>query len=200
MIVQEINLYQERFKEKTLLLSAAHMVIISGIAVLLLVLSSYWYSSDFSQAETQHQNYLQQKQQSTQQLETLRKKLESLLADSRIDRQLTKISRDISVRKRMVDFVAKNQFGSGEGFSENLGVLSEFKIDDVWLNEISIADDYIKLSGSALHAEDVPEYFNQFQNRELFNGRVFDVFELDRAQDRDWKVDFIIASRALTDE
>lgn len=200
MIVQQINLYQDRFKEKKILLSALQIVIITSLCVLLLVLSSYWYKDSYTTADKQNQELLLKKQQVNQQLEKQKRKLEALLDDNRVDRQLAQISHDISVRKRMIDFVVNNQFGSGQGFAKNLAALSELKVEDVWLNEITLAQNYVKLSGSALRAENIPEYFNQISNRDLFNGRVFEIFELDRTQGSDWKVDFVIASSAEVDE
>jgi hypothetical protein len=200
MIVQEINLYQDRFKEKKLLLSAQHSLILLAIVVLVLMVSSYFYA-ELTQLEQIRldQNTLQ-KMQSTQRLEKLKKELQLLLANDEYDNKIAQVSKDIKVRKRMIDFVGNNQFGSGEGFSEDLSVLAGLPSNNLWLNQISLAGNYIKLSGSALNAESVPEYFNQFQSRDLFEGHSFDVFELGREAQRDWKVDFVIASRAVSDE
>ena len=197
MIVQEINLYQERFREKKIILSASHSLMLLGVVVVFLAFSSYWYQQQFQLAELQNKDYLSQKQQSTQQLEALRKKLQGLLANNPFDREIDAISNDIAVRNRIINFVGSNQFGSGEGFSSNLTALSEISVSNVWLSEISLAGDYMKLSGSAIQAENIPEYFNQFRQRQLFNGQVFDVFELERLKEQDWKVDFLIASRVV---
>lgn len=200
MIVQQINLYQDRFKPKKLILSAFQMAVITGLLSFALLTGSFWFEDQMDRTERQNQHLLAQKQQQTQTLDQLRKKLETLLADNRIDQQITDVSRNITVLKHMIDYVENNQFGSGKGFSENLQALSGFHIADVWLNEISLSENDMTLSGSALRAENVPEYFTQFRKRDLFAGRMFDVFELDRKKERDWKVDFIIASRAVVDE
>jgi len=200
MLNQSINLYQDRFKEKKVLLSAVHMLFITGLSVLVLLASGYWINEQHALALEQNQQYQQQKQQATQQLESVKKRLEKLLAESEVDQQLNRVTQDIAVRKQMIDFVANNQFGSGQGFSENLNALSEIQVKNVWLDEISLAEDFVKLSGSALNAEKVPEYFNSFRDRRLFDGRVFDIFELERKRERNWKVDFIIASQVAFNE
>ncbi len=200
MIIQEINLYQDRFKEKKLLLSAQHSLILFAVVILVLMVSSYFYAGMTEQEQLRLDQNTRQKIQSNQRLEELKKQLQKLLANDQFDKKITQVSKDIKVRKRMIDFVDNNQFGSGEGFSEELGVLAELPSKNLWLNQISLASNYIKLSGSALNAQSVPEYFNQFQSRDLFEGHVFDVFELGREAQRDWKVDFVIASRVLSDE
>ncbi len=200
MIIQEINLYQDRFKEKKLLLSAQHSLILFAVVILVLMVSSYFYAGMTEQEQLRLDQNTRQKIQSNQRLEELKKQLQKLLANDQFDKKITQVSKDIKVRKRMIDFVDNNQFGSGEGFSEELGVLAELPSKNLWLNQISLASNYIKLSGSALNAQSVPEYFNQFQSRDLFEGHVFDVFELGREAQRDWKVDFVIASRVVSDE
>lgn len=200
MIVQEINLYQDRFKPRKLWFSALQSVILLGALMLLLMVSSYWYQHRYTQAEQQQSQLQQQKTAANQQLDEIRKRLERLLADNQIEQQIQKVSKDIAIRKHMIDFVANNQFGSGKGFSDNLRALSEFRVNGVWLNEISLSEGDMKLSGSSLRAENVPEYFNQFRRRDMFEGRLFDVFELARSEQRDWKVDFVIASKAGLNE
>lgn len=200
MMVQQVNLYQDRFKPQKLILSALQMAVITGLVLLTLLSSSFWLEDKLDRVKRQNLDYLAQKQQQSDSLEQLRLKLETLLADTRIGRQITEVSLDITLRKRMIEFVANNQFGSGQGFSSNLQELSRFNIADVWLNEITLSENDLMLSGSALYPENVPEYFNRFRERDVFAGRVFDIFELDRKKERDWKVDFIIASRSVSDE
>ncbi len=196
MIEQSINLYHERFQEKRIALSAVDMLLITIIAFGLLLGSSYWYQLVKQHAEQEQQRLTSQKQQLTLTLQELRKVLETRLSDNSVEMQLNKVSREITIRKRLIDMVINNQFGSGMGFSENLSELSRFKVNNVWLNEISLSESDLKLSGSALKAEDIPEYFNEFQQRDLFSGRTFEVFQVNRDKNQDWKVDFLIASRA----
>jgi hypothetical protein len=200
MIVQEINLYQDRFKEKKLLLSAQHSLILLAIVLLVLMISSYFYTDMTQQEQLRFDQNSLQKKQSTLRLESLKAQLQELLANDQFDNKIAQVSKDIKVRKRMIEFVDNNQFGSGKGFSTDLTALAELSASNLWLNQISLANDYVKLSGSALNAQSVPEYFNQFQSRGLFEGHVFDVFELGRDGSRDWKVDFVIASRVVSDE
>jgi len=200
MILQEINLYQDRFKEKKIWLSVVHLLVLTGLTLVVLAFSSYWYDSQYNQAQQENNELMNEKKKHTQQLTKLRQKLQALLENKQVDQDIFKVSNDISVRRKMIDFVDSNQFGSGEGFSGNLSGLSEINVNNVWLSEISLAADYMKLSGSALKAETVPEYFNLFRQHQLFSGRVFDIFELDRSHNQSWKVDFLIASREASNE
>ncbi|MDJ0833339.1 MAG: PilN domain-containing protein [Gammaproteobacteria bacterium] len=196
MIEQRINLYDDRFREKRIILSAVDMLLVTVIAVGLLLTTSYWYHLLVTHAEQEQLRLTSQKEQLTVTLQELRKALETRLSDNRIEIQVKKVSREITLRKRLIDMVVSKQFGSGMGFSEQLSELSRFRVNNVWLNEISLSESDLRLSGSALKAESIPEYFNEFQQRDLFSGRTFEVFEVNRDQQQNWKVDFLIASRA----
>lgn len=196
MIVQEINLYQDRFKEKVVPLSARQALTVLLLVLGILAYSSYWLSDRQQTVNAENQRLLQQKQQAEKSLEMIRARLESLLANNQVEVQINQLTRDITVRKHMINFVTNNEFGSGKGFSKRLEVLSKFSARDVWLSEIKLADNFMRFSGSALREENVPEYFNQLKKQEVFKGHKFDVFEMDRTKQHEWKVDFVIASRA----
>jgi len=136
----------------------------------------------------------------TNELNMTSAELTNLLADSRIDEKISSVSKAVSARKKILVFVSANQFGSGQGFSSYLAALSELHVDDVWLDEISLAENYVKIRGSALNAELVPEYFGRFGEQAIFKGNRFNVFNVTRKQDTDWKVDFEIATDETINE
>jgi hypothetical protein len=194
MLNQKINLYQARFRKKRVVLSAVQMAVTGLVLLAVLGTASFWYRDQLDLSKRQSLIAQEEKQLHTEKMQALRLKLDALLAKNEVDDEIVKVSKVIAVRKHMIEFVEHNQFGSGRGFSSNLGELSEVVIRDVWLNEIVLAENFMKLSGSALKAEKVPEFFSLLRSRELFKGQVFDIFHVDRQQSRDWKVDFVIAS------
>ena len=200
MIDQQINLYDERFREKKILLSAAQGA--SIVMILLLAVSgwSYLVQTSLDQATKENLMLMADRQNLVNELNTASVELNRLLADSRVDREISDVSREVSARKKVLAFVSSNQFGSGQGFSSYLVALSELHVDNVWLDEISLAENYIKIRGSALSAELIPEYFGQFSEQPVFRGNRFNIFAVDRKQDTDWKVDFEIATRDTLDE
>ena len=197
---QQINLYDERFREKKILLSAAQGA--SIVLILLLAVSgwSYLVQTSLDQATKENLMLMADRQKLGNELNAASVELNRLIADSRVDREIADVSREVSARKKVLAFVSSNQFGSGQGFSSYLVALSELHVDNVWLDEISLAENYIKIRGSALSAELIPEYFDQFSEQPVFRGNRFNIFAVDRKQDTDWKVDFEIATRDTLDE
>jgi len=200
VIVQQINLYQDRFREKRLWISAAQV----SAAVLLLVAAiaiwSFVLQGDLRQAEQRNLAIQADRERMTAELAAANAELARLLKDSRLDTEIENTARQISARKKVLNFVDANRFGSGEGFSGYLVALSNLHVDEIWLNQIRLAENFVQIKGSSLSAERVPGYFDRFSDEEIFQGNRFDQFELKRDLKHDWKVDFEIATRVTMNE
>ena len=200
MIDQQINLYQERFREKRLLLSAKQL---GSLLVIMLMGIGGWSSllqTDLDHASQQNLVIKANQEKIIDELNTASAELARLLADSRIDQKIAGLSREISARKKVLSFVDANQFGSGQGFSPYLVALSSLDVSNVWLDDIVLGENYVRLRGSALSADLIPEYFNRFSEEKSFQGHRFHIFQIDRNSASTWKVDFEIATEEKIDE
>jgi hypothetical protein len=200
VIVQQINLYQDRFREKRLWISAAQVA-----AALLLVIAagsiwSFLLHTEFEQVRLDNLKIKADRDRMTAELLVVNGELAKLLEDHRLDREIEATSRQISARKKVLKFVDANRFGSGQGFSSYLVALSNLHIDDIWLTRIRLAENFVQIKGSALKAAEVTGYFERFSGEAIFQGNRFDLFQLNRASDSDWKVDFEIATSSDFDE
>lgn len=200
MINQQVNLYQDRFHDKKLLVSAQQVI---SLLVVLLVggaYGTYYLQGNLDLARLDNYTIKESQNKITAELNAAHAELATLLADKRMDTEITGLLREVSARKKVLAFVSANQFGSGQGFSSYLLALSNLHVDNVWLNEISLADNFLKIRGSALSADLVPRYFGQFSEESVFQGNRFNVFQLDRNEATDWKVDFEIATEESLDD
>ena len=200
MINQQINLYQDKFREKRLIFSAGRVF---SLLVILLVVGgngSYLIQSNLDKAKLEYFTIKERQEKITNELNAANAELAMLLADRRMDLEITGLSREVGARKKVLAFVSANQFGSGQGFSSYLLALSNLHVENVWLNEISLADNYLKIRGSALSADLVPLYFGRFSQEPVFRGNRFNIFQLERNEATDWKVDFEIATDDSLDE
>jgi hypothetical protein len=200
VISQQINLYQERFREKRLPMSFGQLIAL--LIIILVAIGSY-----SALLEINHRDAIRANQEIKLNQETMAAELKSaneelavLLADNSMDLDISDVTREVSGRKRVLRFVESNQFGSGQGFSDSLVALSRLSVSNLWLNEIKLTESFIGIKGSALKAASVPTYFSQFRDEPVFNGKRFDHFKVNRSQSSDWKVDFEIATIVSTHE
>lgn len=194
MIVQQINLYQDRFKEKKLLVSAAQVIIVLIIMLIGMASWSYLIQSDLNESKQKNQAAKARQSSVNNELIVVTAELNRQLADDGITILTADITKQLRAQKQVVRFVENNQFGSGEGFSSYLKSLSNLQIENVWLDEILLSERFVKIKGSALSADLIPAYFAKFSEESVFRGQRFHLFELDRKPEADWKVDFTIAT------
>ena len=195
MMRQQINLYQERFHPRRLWLSANQAAL---AAALLLAVGAGWSLLLGYQLDAAGERRLAieaDRERLSVELAAANSELARLLGDDRLDRQIEGIARQISARKKILDFVNDNRFGSGRGFSSYLVALSRLHVDDIWLSQIRFGQDFVQIKGSALDAERIPGYFDRFREEPVFVGNRFDLFRVSRDREHDWKIDFEIATR-----
>ena len=200
MIEQQINLYQDRFREKRTIMSVAQLTTLLVIVVVTMLGYSMYFQSELDTAVAANMSLMQQRESVAGELNLASADLNRLLADTRMDDRIADASREIRASKKILDFVDQNQFGSGRGFSDYLISLSKLHIENVWLDEIKFAENYVRIHGSSLSAELIPAYFARFSEESVFKGNRFDIFRLDRNQATDWKVDFEIDTREVLDD
>jgi hypothetical protein len=195
VISQQINLYQERFREKLLLISFGQLIAL--LVIILVGMGSYsvFLEINYRDAVRVNQEIKLDRESMTAELKSANEELAMLLADNSMDLDISHVTREVSARKRVLRFVESNQFGSGQGFSESLVALSRLSASNLWLNEIKLTENFISIKGSALKAASIPVYFSQFSNESVFNGKRFDHFKVNRSQSTAWKVDFEIATK-----
>lgn len=195
MIDQQINLYQDRFREKRLWVSAAQVSSLMLLILIGIAAWSYLLHAEYRQAQQDNLEIKADKERMSAELAAANAELSRLLEESRVDQDIADTARKISVRKKVLNFVGANQFGSGKGFSEYLVALSRLHVPDVWLRQIRLGENFVQIEGSSLSADRVPGYFSRFGDEEVFRGNRFDLFQLSRSDQTDWKVDFVIATR-----
>lgn len=200
MIVQQINLYQERFREKRLWISATQVAATLLLLLLVGAVWSYLLQAQFEQGKRRNLAINADRDRMTSELAAANVEMAQLLEDNRLEQDIESTARQISARKKVLNFVSDNRFGSGEGFSRYLVALSRLHVDDLWLNHIRLAQNFVQIKGSSLDAERVPGYFARFSDEVVFVGNRFELFQVNRAQDTDWKVDFEIATRGTLNE
>jgi Tfp pilus assembly protein PilN len=199
-VKQDINLYQQRFRPRRQWLSARSLMLLLGVlAVALAVASLQLYRQrDAASARAER---LQQEQQAVQQdLARLQQKIEALLADDQWARREAALKRQLRDHRLVIDSIAEQRFGGGDGFSRPLAALAGLSVDSVWLERILLSERDVELRGAALQAPAVPDYFEQLKAQRVFADRAFERFEIRRSPRYDWKLEFTIASREKTDE
>ena len=194
MTTQQINLYQERFHEKRLWFSAAQVVSVFLFVITVAAVWSFLLEYELNEVERKNREAVASRDSLTAELQIANAELQGLLDDTRLDRDISDTARRISANKQVLQFIDGNQFGSGKGFSEYMVALSRLHVDDIWLKQVRLGSGLVHISGSALDASEIPPYFARFSDERVFQGGQYNLFQLQRNRNMDWKVDFEIAT------
>ncbi len=192
---QEINLYQERFRPRRLWLSARQLLALTVALLVVLSAVSVHLVRERMDARRQVASVQQEQQALQQDVATLKKKLDALLADTRWKRREEHLERQLRDYRKILGFVSGQRFGSGEGFSRPLAALAGLSVGSVWLEQILLSERDIKLQGAAMKAESVPEYFAQLRREKVFAEHSFELFRIHRSPRYDWKLEFTVSTQ-----
>ena len=134
MIIQQVNLYQDRFHDKKLLFSAQQLISLLVVLLVVGAYGSYFLRDNLTLARLDNYTIRESQNKITAELNAAHAELATLLADRRMDLEIAGLLKEVSARKKVLAFVSANQFGSGQGFSSYLLALSSLHVDNVWLN------------------------------------------------------------------
>lgn len=175
--MQDINLLTEELKPRREPFTFRELMLVwAGFAVLLLCYNGYqtygWMSQKSKSAKASE--HLHQIQVANQALTAeAQRKPEPELVASVMHLNALRLEREL-VASLLKDVA------TSDGFSERLQDLARYKLDGIWLSEVSFGNggSAVRLRGFSESAQRVPEYLSALSAGTGFSGYAFEGFEL----------------------
>lgn len=198
---QQINLYLKIDRQKVDRFNVTSILLGMGALALLLLLVCGGIGISNRALE-------QQLTQQRFELETLRKDIESSretlrqLSDVReLDDAISRLERDLQLKRRVIGKLAAMPEEANGGFSGLLAALGQAPVTGMWFTAISFDDggEHVALKGESRTPELLPEYLQQLSAQPAFSGRRFSVLRMQQHADAENKTDalaFELHSRA----
>lgn len=173
--MQQINLYQAKFKPKKVLLPPRQMLLILFLILIILSVMGLYSAKKNTVLK---QIISKQQQYSIQQIDHIS---ESPLLNA----ELEKLRQQQNEKKRLLDYLTHQDFGNQQGFSATLHSLAKQQIANVWLTEFLLLNggQSITLQGKSLQSSQIPLYIDSLAKSEHFHGEQFSVFQLQQPKD-----------------
>jgi len=194
--MQQINLYTDDFKPKKVVLPLEQLILIPIIVLVLLAGVTVWLQAGLGDTEKKL-GKLEQKNDSMQsRLQSLEEKAKKQRKDDGLVAANRRLSKTLKARQQMMDMLDTVVVKDDEGFSSLLLSLARQNIDDLWLKKIYVgaAGKDMRLEGTTLKANTVPEYLQKLRKEPSFIGRSFTLFELDKHPDNSAQLNFSLRS------
>ncbi|MDX1609663.1 MAG: hypothetical protein R3225_06025 [Halofilum sp. (in: g-proteobacteria)] len=197
--MQQINLYQEQFHERRDPLDARHL---AGALLLLLIALAAWSGWLYQRADTTAARLAvaeQRRDRAEQQVLALRAQVErSQDQQSGTEDASGRLRRELAAKRRMLDYLETGPMARRDGFSAHLAGLSRRVVDDLWFHRIVYqhGGQKLRFEGHALKAGDVPRMIAALGEEPVYAGHAFRSLVIERPEEADWRVDFVLASDA----
>lgn len=195
---QDINLYQDRLVEKKPPLQCSQALLILLVVLVGLAAVAIYSSNRGRKLNEEVVALRTQQQQQLARLEIIRQnhppKKQNILLQEAVER----LEQDIESKKRALNYFADLGTDRNDALLASLEGLARLPSSSVWLRQVNLSQggDSIQLVGSALDADQVPDYVSRLGERQVFGGRTFAALKLERIEEQEGRIDFVLESGA----
>lgn len=196
MTAQQVNLYQPIFRREKKVFSARTLLVAGALAALGLF-------AIYSVALVRTQQLERQLNQQQVALDASQSRLQALSqaraaqgADPALEQRIERLRAERNFKLDMLDRLQRNQFGNRAGFSAYLRGLSRQHVPELWLTRVIVDNGgtELMLEGSAMAPAIVPRYLQRLSHESAFSGKEFRSVRMQRPEERDWHIDFTLAT------
>ena len=198
---QQINLYQEQFHLKRVILPAVEIYALLGIGFVLLVLASVLLQvikmnmSDVQTGLTQQQQIMQTNNQQ------LQKQINAHQVDPALQQAAADANRKLLARKKVLEWVRRSQAEDRVLFSDILAGLGRRHIEGLWLSTVSIDQKggFMQLRGNTLQPELVPRFLSALKQEKAFTGTEFRKIKIEEQSAQSSILSFMLSTEPSED-
>ena len=195
MSAQQINLYQPIFRKQEKVFSARAMVQ-GGAGVLTGLLIFYAFGAWQVRAlETQRVQAEQRRTEALARIDSLRALHPERARDAALEARVQQLAKELDARSGILAQLGSGAEGNTQGFSAHLEGLARQRPAPLWLTHIGVAGAGadLRLAGSTLQPEAVPQYLQRLAGEPAFSGAQFRHLTITRAE-KSSRVDFTVQS------
>ncbi len=172
---QQINLYQERFYLKRVVLPAKEMYSLMGLFLVLLAITSIILEVAYHQTSRVKSDLSRQEKTVVASNEKLQLKLTNNKVSPELQVAVLDAERKLLAKKRVLNWVKQSQSEERALFSAILKGLAKNDFDGLWLTEVTVdqKSSYTVLRGNTLEPGFVPAFLAALKKEAEFSGTEF---------------------------
>jgi len=196
--MQQINLYQDQFRARRDALDARHLALYLLAACVALAGASAYLQWRARDAAARADVATARRDAAQHRLEAVQAALGKAQAAGGPNDETTRLQAQLDAKLRLLDYLVHGPLELRTGFSPFLRGLARQHVPDLWLDGIRIAagGGRLRLEGHALAPRRVPALIAALGDEAAYAGHTFRTLSIERPEDADWRVDFVLASEA----
>lgn len=182
MSLQQVNLYQDELKTKTLSYSSKLLFQVSIILIVVFSVATAFSYFQLQQHETSLAEHQLKQKTAMAELQKIQKQLSLRKKDMNLAKRLTEKTAELTNKQKVLNILSRDEFGNTKGFIEHVSGLARQRIEGLWLTKIRIANGGtdVALHGTTLKAEYVPKYLQRLSSEKIFTGTEFESLSMVR--------------------
>ncbi|MFC3152342.1 hypothetical protein ACFOEK_15010 [Litoribrevibacter euphylliae] len=197
-INQKVDFYSDDFRPPVIVLPASKMLQYFGVAILLLFAVSaalYYPVPELEREVQQQQSHLSEKKQ---QLEETKRKYPKKVKSKALEAQLSTLRDQNHNKIRLLNYLKSDTLKDAQAFSNVFQDLNQFDHHQVWLTRIDVLSEgqSMRLTGLVSQPDVLPGYIDGLKQANSFRGRSFNLFNLERDEDNQNYLHFILSTEA----
>jgi hypothetical protein len=193
---QQINLYQDVLLDKPEPFQSRQVGVLLIIFVFCLGLVGFYSYWQVNSSLDQVDGLRQQQRVIKERVAQLEKKFPAREPNVLLREKNKRLEQTIMGQRQALDYFSKQDRGSNKAILASLEGLAMYPQEGIWLRQVRLlqAGQEIQLAGSALKAEQIPEYLHLLGEKNIFGGQVFSQLKLTRLKEQADQVDFELNS------
>lgn len=196
---QQINLYQGVLIDKPEPFQGRQVGMLLAAVVICLALAGFYSYWQATSVQAQVDDLRQQQQLVSTQVAALEKQYPEREQSALLQGKIKRVEQELQGQRKALDYFSRqDQRGNGTILASLEG-LARYPQQGVWLRRISLLSGgaEVKISGSAIKPEQVPEYLRLLGEKNIFGGQIFSRLELKRLKERAGQIDFELDSMGV---
>jgi Tfp pilus assembly protein PilN len=193
---QQINLYRGRLVDQSEPLQSKQAGLLLLVVVIIASMFagfSYW---QFSGSQKQLAALEEEQNQLSARVDELEKQYPEPQKNALLGEKIRRLEMQIGGQRQALSYFADKDTTSNETILASLQGLASHPYKGLWLRRVRLMQEgaEVELAGSALMAEQIPEYLQMIGDNNVFGGKVFAQLKVMRMQEQRNRVDFTLGS------
>ena len=193
---QQVNLYQDALKKPKLKYSAALLMQLSAVVVVVSILIGGYQYVRLLQQEKALQAEQQKQATVMAELKQLEYELSIRKRDLTLEDRLNDKEKELANKQKVFNILSRDEFGNTRGFVEHIAGLARQKVDGLWLTRLRIASGGtdIELHGTTSKSVLLPQYLQRLSAEKAFTGTEFKKLSMQRQEKQKQWLDFSLVN------
>ena len=194
--MQQINLYQDRFKKEKQFLSAVALVFMLALAMVVLATVHTLGNLELEPLQNEQARLALQIDDLTKKVAVAEQEARPQPEDKLLKKEVEQLVIRLQHNQRLLRALTEGAMSNTRGFSEYFEAIANRHVNGTWITNMQIASGGFKFAfaGKSVTPELVPRYLQNLSDEQVFENFSFNILEIERREKESPVVDFNIST------